>query len=92
MMRIIPDRRSVEMYVGTMDEFLDSIGVSWADAEDRGCLDCPEHDNEGWPWSCPQSCPEKDSQLDWKDLEAGAGFGDFWAFIDTSGKRTEVKE
>ena len=88
MMRTIPDRRSIEMYVGSMGEFLDSIGVSWDDAEDRGCLDCSEQDNEGRPWSCPNECPEKAHQLEWKDIDAEAGFGDFWVSIVNQEVRT----
>jgi len=52
------------------------------------CSVCPYResaemfDDEDWPWSCPNECSQKKYELEWKDLDAEEGFGDFWASIE----------
>jgi len=86
-MRNIPTTAEVHAFVGTWAEWMDSVGVSWED-ENRGCYDCPKHEDEGWPWSCPNICPEKQHQLEWKEIDAETGFGDFWASIINQERRS----
>jgi len=54
-MSILPTDKAVKMYVGSWSEWMESVGVSWEDANQEpepceGCLDMNEYPD------CPVSC------------------------------------
>lgn len=65
-MRILPTDKAVKQYVGSWSEWMESVGVSWEDAEelnecphifediseypDEKCPFCGRTPREIWPW------------------------------------------
>lgn len=47
------------------------------------CDHCFERENEGFPWTCPDNCPNKKGQLEWKEIDAEIDFGLFMCLIDS---------
>jgi len=76
-MSIVPRIRDIHMYVGSVSEWMESVGVSWEDKDAIYCDHCPERDNEGFPWTCPKYCPNRKGQLGWIELNAEEDFGIF---------------
>jgi len=58
-MSVLPSDRAVKRYVGSWGEWMESVGVSWEDAnqEPDPCEGCP-HMND-FPEECPLECPYK---------------------------------
>ena len=81
-MSIVPSRRAINMYVGTVSDWMESVGVSGADKDALYCDHCPERDNEDFPWSCDKLCPNRKGQLFWKELNAEEDFGIFMKALD----------
>lgn len=87
-MSIVPRIRDIHMYVGTVSEWMDSVGVSWEDKDAIYCDHCPERENEGFPWSCPKLCPNRKHELQRKEWDAEEDFGIFMD-MQESGEKTQ---
>lgn len=93
-MTIVPRIRDIHMYVGTVSDWMDSVGVSWEDADAIYCEHCPERDNESFPWTCPKYCPNRKGQLEMIEINAEYDFGIFMEALDmqSSDDTAEVEQ
>lgn len=76
-MRIVPRIEDIHKYVGTVSEWMDSVGVSWEDKDAFYCDQCPERENENFPWSCDKLCPNRKHELQRIEWNAEEDFGIF---------------
>jgi len=83
-MNIVPSRRAINMYVGTVSDWMESVGVSWEDKDAFYCDHCPERDNEYFPWSCDKLCPNRKHELQRIEWNAEEDFGIFMDAIQSS--------
>lgn len=81
-MSIVPRIRDIHMYVGTVSEWMESVGVSWEDKDAFYCDHCHERDNEGFPWSCPKFCSNRRFELERIEWNAEEDFGIFMELIN----------
>ncbi len=88
-MSIVPSRRAIEMYVGSVSEWMESVGVSWEDKDQFYCEDCFERENDGFPWTCDKLCENRKFQLERIEWQAEEGFGAFIDLVQSSCQNTE---
>lgn len=84
-MRIVPRIEDIHKYVGTVSDWMESVGVSWEDADQFYCDYCPERDHEDFPWSCPNRCENKKFHMEMKEIDAEIAFGDFMNLQSSDG-------
>jgi len=80
-MRIVPRIEDIHKYVGTVSEWMESVGVSWEDADAFYCDHCPERDNDDFPWGCDKLCSNRKFQLERIEMDAEVDFGAFMDLI-----------
>ena len=85
-MSIVPSRCVINMYVGTISEWMESVGVSWEDKDAFYCDHCPERDNDDFPWSCPKRCSKRKHELQRIEWNAEEDFGIFMDMQDSRGQ------
>ena len=80
-MSIVPRVEDIHKFVGSVQEWMDSVGVSWEDAYAFDCSDCYRIEDEDFPWNCPNSCPNKQFQLTMKIFDMEDNWAPFWESI-----------
>jgi len=56
------------------------------------CDHCFEREKDDFPWSCPNYCPNKKTQLEWKDMDAEMDFGAFMKAQELQTSNTTEEE
>ena len=87
-MSIVPRVEDIHKFVGSVQEWMDSVGVSWEDAYAFDCSDCYRIEDEDFPWNCPNPCPNKQFQLTMKIFDMEDNWAPFWESIVSQQLRT----
>lgn len=89
-MRIVPRIEDIHKYVGTVSEWMESVGVSWEDKDQFYCDWCYERENENFPWSCDKLCPNRKFEMEKIEWNAEEDFGAFMDLVQSS-KETVIE-